>query len=360
MTPLGDILAAQIAAEGPMRLDRYMSICLLHPEHGYYATRDPFGRAGDFITAPEISQMFGEMLGLCLAQAWLDQGRPAPFILAEAGPGRGTLMADMLRAMKAVRGMVDAAEVHLIEASPTLREIQKQKLAPHRVVWHKTIDDLPDSPLFLVANEFLDALPIRQFQRVEQGWAERQIGLSDEGALTPGLAPPTRFEALEPRMADTVPGNVVETCAAAVSFTERLAARIARQGGAALLIDYGNWHSKGDTFQALKAHEPVDPFATPGEADLTAHVDFEPLAQAAQRVGAKVSAMTAQGLLLERLGITARAQRLAQALSGAARETHIAAHRRLTHPEEMGHLFQALALVAPNAPLPPGFDPNTD
>ncbi|OOY05855.1 class I SAM-dependent methyltransferase [Thioclava sp. F28-4] len=359
MTPLGDILAAQIAAEGPMRLDRYMSACLLHPEHGYYATRDPFGRAGDFITAPEISQMFGEMLGLCLAQAWLDQGRPAPFVLAEAGPGRGTLMADMLRAMKAVPGMVEAAQVHLIEASPTLREIQRETLAPHHVTWHETIDGLPEMPLFVVANEFLDALPIRQFQRDGDGWAERQVGLSDDGMLTPGLAPPSRLEALEARMADTVPGDVVETCAAAVNFTETLAARIANQGGAALLIDYGNWHSKGDTFQALRAHEAVDPFAEPGEADLTAHVDFEPLAQAAQDAGAAVSGMTAQGVLLERLGITARAQRLAQALSGAARETHIAAHRRLTHPEEMGHLFQALALVAPNAPLPPGFDPKT-
>jgi Uncharacterized conserved protein len=357
VTPLGRILAAQIAAEGPMRLDRYMGACLLHPEHGYYATRDPFGGKGDFITAPEISQMFGEMLGLCLAQAWLDQGRPAPFLLAEAGPGRGTLMADMLRAMRSVPGMVEAAQVHLIEASPTLREIQRARLEGHAVTWHDSIDTLPEAPLFFVANEFLDALPIRQFQRVEKGWAERQVGLAPDGSLAPGLAPPVRLEALEPRIMDTKPGDVVETCAPARSFTETLAARIAAQGGAALLIDYGNWHSLGDTFQALKAHQPVDPFEVPGEADLTAHVDFEPLALVARAAGAQVSAMTAQGVLLERLGITARAQMLAQSLDGAALEAHIAAHRRLTHPEEMGHLFQSLAIVAPGAALPPGFDP---
>ncbi|KFE36695.1 class I SAM-dependent methyltransferase [Thioclava atlantica] len=357
MTPLGRKIAAQIAAEGPMRLDRYMAQCLLDPEHGYYATRDPFGGQGDFTTAPEISQMFGEMLGLCLAQVWLDQGQPAPFALAEAGPGRGTLMADMLRAMAAVPGMVDAAQLHLIEASPTLRESQRGTLKGHQVRWHDSLDTLPDLPLFLVANEFLDALPIRQFQRVENGWSERQVGLAPDGSLCPGLAPASRLEALEPRIADTVPGDVVETCTPAAAFVEGVAARIAVQGGAALLIDYGNWHSLGDTFQALRAHRSVDPFATPGEADLTAHVDFEPLASAAEAAGAQVSAMTAQGVLLERLGITARAQALAKRLSGAALESHIAAHRRLTHPEEMGQLFQTLAIVPPRAALPPGFDP---
>lgn len=356
MTPLGRLLAGQIASEGPMRLDRYMGACLLHPAHGYYATRDPFGRAGDFITAPEISQMFGEMIGLALAQAWVDQGCPTPFTLTEAGPGRGTLMADMVRAMRAVPGMVAAAQIHLIEASSTLREIQRETLAGQDVTWHESLASLPDQPVFLVANEFLDALPIRQFQRVEAGWSERQIGLAADGALLPGLAPPTRLAALEARIHDTKPGDVVETCSPAVAFVGDLAARITAQGGVAILIDYGNWHSLGDTFQALCAHQPVDPFATPGEADLTAHVDFEPLAQAAHAAGAQPSAMTAQGVLLERLGITARAQTLAQAMTGQALEAHIAAHRRLTHPAEMGHLFQTLAIVPQGAALPPGFD----
>lgn len=355
MTELGRIIAAEIAATGPMRLDRYMAECLLHPAHGYYATRDPFGRAGDFITAPEISQMFGEMLGLCLAQVWLDQGRPAPFVLAEAGPGRGTLMADMLRAMRAVPGMAEAARIHLIEASATLRGVQRETLKGHAVTWLDRVEDLPEAPLFLVANEFFDALPIRQYERRGTAWAERIVGAED-GRLVPGLAAPLPVAALEPRLADTREGDVVELCPAAPGIVAAIAGRIARHGGGALIVDYGGWHSLGDTFQALKDHAPCDPFAEPGAADLTAHVDFEVLAQAARAAGAVASGLTAQGVLLERLGITARAQALARGLSGERLETHVAAHRRLTHPDEMGHLFKGLAIRPAHAPLPPGFD----
>ncbi|SOC05125.1 class I SAM-dependent methyltransferase [Rhodobacter maris] len=355
MTRLAEIFLRRIAAEGPIPLDAYMAECLLHPEHGYYATRDPFGRGGDFITAPEISQMFGEMLGLCLAQVWLDQGRPAPFTLAECGPGRGTLMADVLRAIRAVPGMAAAAEVHLVEASPKLRALQRDRLAPRAVTWHENIASLPEAPLFLLANEFFDALPIRQFVRVEAGWAERQVGLSAD-RLIPGLAPPTRLAALEPRLADTRPGDVVEICPAGPPIMDEIAGRIVRHGGVALIVDYGHWTSLGDTFQAVRDHAPCDPFAMPGEADLTAHVAFAPLAAAARAAGAAVSAMTAQGVVLERLGITPRAEALARALSGAALEAHVAAHRRLTHPEEMGQVFQSLAIYPATAPLPPGFD----
>ncbi|WP_444454948.1 class I SAM-dependent methyltransferase [Rhodobacter capsulatus] len=355
MTPLARLLASRIAAGGPIGLDAYMAECLLHPEHGYYATRDPFGRAGDFITAPEISQMFGEMLGLCLAQVWLDQGRPAPFTLAEIGPGRGTLSADVARVLARVPGMAEAAQLHLIEASSTLRDIQRQTLQGHAVIWHDSIATLPEAPLFLLANEFFDALPIRQFLRTEGGWAERQVGLQGD-SLVPGLAPPTRFAALEPRLADTKPGDVVETCPAAAPIMAEIARRIATHGGVALVIDYGHWRSLGDTFQAVKAHGYCDPFAAPGEADLTAHVAFEPLAEAARAAGAQASAMTPQGVLLERLGITARAEALAAKLSGAARQAHVAAHRRLTHPEEMGQVFQSLAIFPATAPVPPGFD----
>ncbi len=337
-----------------MRLDQYMAECLLNPEHGYYATRNPFGRAGDFVTAPEISQMFGEMLGLCLAQAWLDQSAPEAFVLAEIGPGRGTLMADMLRAMRAVPGMA-AARVCLVEASAHLRAEQRRTLGAREVSWADTVAELPDGPLFLVANEFFDALPIRQFVRRGAAWAERQVGLIG-GRLAPGLAPPVPFAALEGRLGDTREGDVVETCPQAPGIAAEVARRIAAFGGAALFIDYGHWRSLGDTFQALKAHAPCDPFAAPGEADLTAHVAFEPLARAAQEAGAQTSAMTAQGVLLERLGIAARAARLAQGLAGAPLATHLAAHRRLTHPEEMGQLFQTLAICPRQAPLPPGFD----
>jgi NADH dehydrogenase [ubiquinone] 1 alpha subcomplex assembly factor 7 len=351
---LKDQIKAQIAAQGPMRLDEYMQTCLLHPTLGYYTTRDPFGAQGDFTTAPEISQMFGELLGLCLAQCWLAQGAPTPFTLAELGPGRGTLMADALRACRNVPGFVDAAEITLIEASPELRDRQRQALDGHKVTWIDTIESLPEQPLFAVANEFFDALPIRQFLRVQNGWRERQIGLVEE-KLSFGLGPALPQPALEHRLADTAEGDLIETCDSAAPVMATLAQRIARHGGAALIIDYGSWASKGDTFQALRQHEKVDPLATPGEADLTAHVDFANLAAAARDCA--VSPMVPQGIFLERLGITARAQSLAQRLTGAALSSHVAAHRRLTHPEEMGSLFKVLGLTPRHAAPPPGLEP---
>ena len=357
MTPLADLLARRIEAGGPITLAEYMAECLLHPQHGYYSTRDPFGRGGDFTTAPEISQMFGEMLGLALAQAWVDQGSPTPFVLAEIGPGRGTLMADVLRTIRAVPGMEAAAEVHLVEASPTLRARQREVLGP-QVTWHDSIDTLPEAPLFLLANEFFDALPIRQFVRSGPGWCERLVGLSPEGTLRPGLSPPAPLAALAHRLTDTATGDVVEICPAAPAIAATIAARIARHGGAALIVDYGGWHSLGDTFQAVQGHATADPFAAPGEADLTAHVDFEPLAAAARSAGAAASVLVPQGVLLERLGIAARAERLARGLGGPALESHLAAHRRLTHPGEMGRVFKALAIHPQTQSPPPGFEPS--
>lgn len=351
-------LLDRIARDGPISVADYMAECLLDPRHGYYATRDPFGAGGDFTTAPEISQMFGELLGLSLAQSWLDQGRPAPFVLAEPGPGRGTLMADVLRAAAGVPGFHDAARLHLIEASATLREVQRKTLAGHRVSWHNQFADLAEMPLFLVANEFFDALPIRQFLRTGAGWRERRIGVRD-GALSFGAGDAGPVAGLEHRLGDTREGDLVELCAPATAITAEIARRIAAHGGAAILVDYGGWRSLGDTLQALKAHAPVDVLAAPGHTDLTAHVDFDALSRAAREAaaGISVTAMTHQGVLLERLGITARAQRLAQNMQGAALESHIAAHRRLTHPEEMGTLFKAIALHPEGAPPPPGFDP---
>ena len=216
MTALAGILAARIAAAGPMSLADYMAECLLHPRHGYYTTRPPFGAEGDFITAPEMSQMFGELLGLCLAQYWLDLGRPAPFTLAELGPGRGTLMADVLRATRGVPGFHAAARVVLVEASPRLRQVQRATLGAHPAEWVDGADSLPDAPLFLIANEFFDALPIRQFQRAGQGWREVVVGLG-EGRLTPGLTAAAPLAELAHRLADTAEGDVVETCPAARS-----------------------------------------------------------------------------------------------------------------------------------------------
>lgn len=351
MTALLPHLLARIAAEGPLPMSVYMGECLLHPVHGYYTTRDPFGAAGDFTTAPEISQMFGEMLGLCLAQAWMDQGAPAAPILAELGPGRGTLMADVCRTLRAVPGF--APEIHLVEASPTLRARQGETLGTYAPTWHDTIAGLPEGrPLFLLANEFFDALPVRQYQRSTAGWDEVVVGAS-EGALSLARVPVGQPSVLASRR-DVPAGGIVEVCPAAGPITAEVAVRINADGGAALILDYGDWRSAGDTVQALRAHQPEGILAAPGQADLTAHVDFEALAL--HGAPARVSAMTPQGVLLERLGITARAQTLAKALEGAALESHIAAHRRLTHPEEMGLLFKALALVPQGAPLPPGFD----
>ncbi len=355
MTPLADSLIRRIAATGPISVADYMADCLLHPEFGYYSTRDPFGVEGDFTTAPEISQMFGELLGLALAQGWLDQGAPAPVTLAEAGPGRGTLIADILRATRGVPGFHAAAQVHLIEASATLRARQKQTLADYDVTWVDQAQDLPQAPLLLVANEFFDALPIRQFVRTPGGWRERQVGLDDDGRLALGLSTAAPLADLDHRLADTQPGDLVETCAPARPVMGAVGERIARHGGAALVIDYGDWRSLGDTLQALRGHQREDPLASPGNADLTAHVDFEALAAAAP--GVAHSRMTAQGVFLERLGITARAQALARNLTGAALEQHIAAHRRLTHPEEMGSLFRVICFnPQTGAPLP-GLDP---
>lgn len=353
MSALKQSLITRIARMGPITLADYMVESLLHPEHGYYTTHDPFGRSGDFITAPEISQMFGEVIGLWLAQVWMDQGAPDPFILAELGPGRGTLMADALRATRKVPGFHAAARLHLIEASPTLRAVQARALAAHRPIFHQSLADLPEGPLFLIANEFFDALPIRQFQKAAgPDWSERMIG-TDGARLIWGLAPPAPIAALARRNAVTE-GQIVETCAPAEAIAGDIGARIAAHRGAALIVDYGDWDSLGDTFQALRAHESVDPLAAPGQADLTAHVAFGPLARAAQP--ARASALTPQGVFLERLGITERAQHLARALSGASLDAHVAAHRRLTHPDEMGHLFRVLALTPPDSPLPPALD----
>ncbi|SDD06810.1 class I SAM-dependent methyltransferase [Ruegeria marina] len=349
------LLLERIAADGPITLSDYMAECLLHPEHGYYSSRDPLGVAGDFTTAPEISQMFGELLGLALAQAWVDQGRPAPFTLAELGPGRGTLMADALRATHSVPGFLEAAQLHLIEASPVLRAMQSRALEPHSPVWLDHVQDLPRQPLFLIANEFFDALPIRQFIRDGAGWRERLVGARDKG-LVFGLGAVTPQPALSSRLDDTRDGDLVELCPSAAAIMDPVAGRIAGHGGVALIVDYGDWRALGDTFQAVRDHRPADPLTDPGQADLTAHVDFETLALAARKAGCFHARLTPQGVFLERLGITPRAEQLAKPLTGAALDSLVAAHRRLTHPDEMGNLFKVLGVYPASANPPPGLE----
>jgi len=352
MTPLATLLAERIREGGPITVADYMADCLLHPVHGYYTTREPFGMAGDFITAPEISQMFGELFGLALAQAWLDRGAPTPFTLAEIGPGRGTLMADVLRATRGVPGFHAAARVVLVEASPRLRGRQAETLAQFDgTSWVERIEDLPQAPLFLIANEFLDALPIRQFLRKPDGWRERLVGLQD-GHLAFGLSDLLPQVPATPAFQDAPVGAVVEYGLPARQAVAGVAATIARHGGVSYWIDYGDWRSRGDTLQALRAHSHDDPLAHPGEADLTAHVDFEAIIPPGL-----AHAYDTQGAVLGRLGIAARAERLARNLTGPALGNHHAALRRLTQPEEMGSVFKVLALTSAGAPPPPGFAP---
>lgn len=352
MRGLAAIIRERIALDGPISMADYMALCLQHPKYGYYINRDPFGR--DFITAPEISQMFGELIGLCVAQSWLDQGAPARFTLAELGPGRGTLMADALRAAARVPGFETAAQVVLLESSPTLRRQQSEVLGAHAPTWIDTLAELPAQPLFLVANEFFDALPVRQFQRADgEMWQERRVGLRDDN-LTLGLAGAAPQPALADRLADTRPGDLVEVCSPAEALAAEIGAHVARHRGLALFIDYGDWRSLGDTVQAMRAGASVSLLDTPGDADLTAHVDFERLARAV--TPAAHTKLTPQGVFLERLGITARAEALARRLDGTRRDTHLAAHRRLTSPLEMGNLFKVLGVMPKGALPPPGLE----
>ncbi len=324
MTPLRAIIEAEITANGPMRLDRYMDLCLSHPAHGYYMRQQPFGAAGDFTTAPEISQMFGEIIGLWLVHMWQEAGAPARCVLLELGPGRGTLMADILRVAKLAPAFLEAAEVCLLESSPRLREAQRAALGDVRHV--ARLDALAEAPVFAVANEFFDALPIRQFVKNDFGWQERLVGAGlawQLGDTRPQPELDVAFPALET-------GRIVEVNEAARAMSGALTQHIATHGGAALFIDYGDFDGVGDTFQALRAHKTADVFIDPGEADLTAHVRFKDLVQNGVAHG-----FATQGAFLHALGIAARAEVLKDAK----------ALRRLTDASEMGELFKVLAMV---------------
>ena len=341
-------LAQRIAAAGPLSVAAYMEEALFHPRWGYYATRDPLGARGDFITAPEISQVFGELIGLWCVDLWQRMGTPDPVLLVELGPGRGTLMRDALRAARLVPDFVRAARLHLVERSPVLRAAQERALGT-TAQWHDDLSGVPRGPMLLVANEFLDALPIRQFVRGADDWRERVVTLSD-GALSFADAPTA--EAL----GDAEAGAVRETRPAARALARDLAARLASDSGAALFIDYGYWPSAcGDTLQAVRRHRPHQVLAEPGTADLTAHVDFADFAAAAQSAGARAWGPVPQGVFLDRLGIEARAARLIAMAS--AEQAHLirSGCRRLVDPAEMGRLFKVLALTHPSCPAPAGF-----
>jgi NADH dehydrogenase [ubiquinone] 1 alpha subcomplex assembly factor 7 len=353
MTALSNIIKKQIKRFGPMPVSEYMTLCLLHPEHGYYTNRDALGATGDFTTAPEISQMFGELIGLSIAQSWIDQEMPTPFILAELGPGNGTLMADILRATKSVPNFHSSMDLHLIEASPEMRKRQETALNGFNVTWLNYFSELPQKPLFLVANEFFDCLPIKQYRRTDEGWQEQMIAVENE-QLHFILGTATSEEVFS-KTNDVPNGDMLEVSPPTVAFASAIGEHIQGNGGCAIIVDYGEWDSDGDSLQALKDHRKIDPLTHCGTADLTAHVSFKDLTNAASKY-AKVSSTIPQGILLERLGITQRAQTLAKNMSGKKLENHISAHKRLTHPNEMGSLFKAIAIIPENTDLPAGFN----
>ena len=344
-------IAALIEAQGPMSVAQFMTIALLDPKDGYYATRDPFGAQGDFTTAPEVSQMFGEMIGLWLLQAWADQGCPKNSRLVELGPGRGTLMADALRAASVEPDFTNDLEVVLIEASPVLQQMQADKLrgSGADISWQAQFDDsLSDRPLFLIANEFFDALPVRQYVRAERGWHERMVTALD-GELGFALAPVPVPLPVIPQDRETAPqGGVYETSPAALALAEHIAAIVAQRGGAALMIDYGYDAVTGfaETLQAVGGHRFADVLAAPGEDDLSAHVDFAGLAQAGRRGGACVFGPVTQGGFLASIGITERAEQLMKSHPASAEEL-LTATQRLIGADQMGTLFKALAFAPP-------------
>ena len=351
MTKLEELIIKRIQETGPISISTFMRECLLHPEHGFYTQRNALGSNGDFITSPEISQMFGEILGLCLAQYWIDLNRPDRFALVELGPGTGTLMLDILRAGSSVNGFIDACKIYLVEASPKLKRQQQKKLSQFNVNW--ITDDLllPKVPTFFIANEFFDALPVKQYQRKNDLWYEIQVGLKNV-QLSLGMSQvPSNHPELETRFKDCVTGDIVEISDDALRISNLIGQIINIEGGCALIIDYGDWHSLGSTLQAVKSHKVTKIFDRPGEVDLTCHVDFEALAR---NSGCAYSKLTAQGVFLERLGISDRANLLLKNSKPEYKNSIISAHRRLTHPDEMGTLFKVLGLFRKDQNSPAG------
>lgn len=355
--PLKDRLAREIALTGPMTVADYVVRCLHDPADGYYATRPSLGAGGDFITAPLISQMFGELIGLWAVETWRMLGAPERFRLVEVGPGDGTLMDDALRAARVAPGFLEASDLILIEPSRPLRDVQARRLGDGHVAprWVGSLAGVEtDAPILLIANEVLDCMPARQFVRTEDGWAERRVGVTDEGALTFGLVAITGgFE--RPGFA-VEPGQVVEISEQQAAFGRDLASLLGQATGAALLIDYGRDRpGAGDTLQALRRHEKVDSLADPGEADVTQWADFPAVLEAAVRAGADVTGCLGQGAFLRRLGIEQRAERL---IAGRPEAAPVIGRQlaRLTAPDQMGELFKAAAIFSPRSLSAPGFE----
>ena len=355
-TELGRLIARRIALTGPISMADFMGEALGHPRLGYYRRAAPLGAAGDFVTAPEISQMFGELIGAWLAERWQAIGHPNPVRLIELGPGRGTLMADALRATRAIPGFHAAIDLHLVETNATLRATQRDALAAFAPRWHERFDEVPDGPSLIVANEFFDALPVRQFVRTSGGWVERMVGLAGDGetlrlALAPGATPFAGF------LPEAAPGAEAEISEASLALASAIGARLRSGTGWALIVDYGrDSGGPGSSLQAVRGHRGADILDRPGETDLSAHVDFSALAAA---TGARTFGPTGQGDFLKRLGIAHRAETLKARASAEQRATIDAALMRLIAPDQMGTLFRILAVGDDRSAAPAGFSDMT-
>ncbi|MBT3559253.1 MAG: class I SAM-dependent methyltransferase [Rhodospirillales bacterium] len=364
MTPLFGHLVGRIARDGPLTVAQFMEEALGNKDHGYYITRDPLGARGDFTTSPEISQVFGELLGLWCASVWESLGSPDTFRWVEMGPGRGTLMADAVRATRKVGDFHAAANIHLIETSPVLMDRQREALAAEGFAtcgWHRDLSQIPDGPVICIANEFFDALPVRQFQRVLGGWRERLVDLNeDKNGLRfilsdqdtkPHFIPDSVRHAPDENMGQ----SLIETSPMGMRVMHTLSDRLIQSGGAALIIDYGHAVTAvGETLQAVQDHKFTDVLDNPGEQDLTAHVDFGALRLVAQDAGATCSPVMEQGTFLNALGVSVRAKQLADAASSFEQGQDVAARiDRLVNPDQMGQLFKVMG-VSPSelAPLP--------
>lgn len=362
MTPLEAHIRSRMSKIGPLSVQQFMEEALGNPDFGYYMTRDPLGAAGDFTTAPEVSQIFGELIGVWLASVWQSMGSPSSFNLIELGPGRGTLMADALRAVKKVPGFAEAAQISLVEMSPVLREKQKQCLSAagfQQVEWWRDISQIAPGPSLIVANEFFDAMPVRQYVRQGDGWYERLIAIDlDSHELCYRLGDePAKPHVLPKGIEGGVDGDIIEISPIGLRVMHTIASRLADHGGAALIIDYGHEASAiGETLQALRGHKYTRVLDAPGEQDLTIHVDFAELGRVARDAGAETMGPVSQAAFLSRLGIDIRLQRL---LGSAGNEDSaaqlLAGARRLIDPDKMGELFRVLAIRQPGLPLPPGF-----
>lgn len=360
---LAKLLAARIRRDGPLSVAGFMSAALTEPDLGYYMTGDPFGSAGDFITAPEVSQVFGELIGLWCAQCWQAMGAPQVINLVELGPGRGTLMADALRAARVLPAFRAAIRVHLVETSPSLKARQRETLNGEAATWHADLGSLPKAPMLVIANEFFDALPVRQLARGPEIWFERLVSLSpvstDEKpafAFTNGVAAKETVEMIPASLRQSAVGTLVEISPAVTAVARDLARRLVRDGGVALVIDYGRMQQQaGWSLQALRGHERHALLNTPGSADLTAHVDFASLAEAAHAAGAKPWGPVTQGAFLLALGVRERAEALSAGASPQQAMDLERAVRRLTEAEQMGDLFKVLAFGHPELETPAGF-----